>query len=141
VSLLVDSIRTSCGVHLEFSRIHSCCHLKRGPDGVHQDPWLSVTSSTKTTNELKTELDYFMLWATSALPVLAKPKDIVKNGRSIQINCLIPIRTITQELTWQTAMDIHYQNLWGCSRAYRMPDPQLRGLCLSFSHAHAQVSR
>jgi hypothetical protein len=31
---------------------------------------------------------------------------IVKNGRSIQINCLIPIRTITQELTWQTAMDI-----------------------------------
>jgi hypothetical protein len=31
---------------------------------------------------------------------------IVKNGRSIQINCLIHIRSITQELTRQTAMDI-----------------------------------
>ena len=37
VSLLVDSIRTSCGVHLEFSRIHSCCHLERGPDGLQVD--------------------------------------------------------------------------------------------------------
>jgi hypothetical protein len=31
---------------------------------------------------------------------------IAKNGRSIQINCLIPIRTITQDLTQQTAVDI-----------------------------------
>jgi hypothetical protein len=36
---------------------------------------------------------------------------IAKNGRSIQINCLIPIRTITQELTWQTAVDITLTHL------------------------------
>jgi hypothetical protein len=37
VSLLVDSIWTSCGVHMELSGIHSCRHLERGPDGLQVD--------------------------------------------------------------------------------------------------------
>src|ERR1700676_2640028 len=73
VSLFVDSIRTPSGVYLESSRIleqHTIAPFKRGPgglqvdsrwtpgrlqiqyqeftwtpDGVHQDPWLSVTTS------------------------------------------------------------------------------------------------
>jgi len=66
VSLLVDSIRTPSGVYLEYTWSLAgflgntqLLHLKRGPgglqilyqeftwtpDGVHQDPWLSVTTS------------------------------------------------------------------------------------------------
>ena len=68
VSLLVDSIRTPSGIYLESPRIlgnTQLLHHKRDPggllqilhqeftwtpDGVHQDPWLSVTTSTQDNN-------------------------------------------------------------------------------------------
>jgi hypothetical protein len=75
---------------------------------------ITCNCRTKTKNEFKTELDYFVKqYALGHFrpPCSGQTKGycqqnnlimimlIVKNSRSIQINCLIPIRTITQELT------------------------------------------
>jgi hypothetical protein len=104
----------------------------KNPCGITCNCW----TKTKTKIELKTELDYFVkqyalghfsppcssqtkgyCWQNNLIMIML----IVKNGRSIQINCLILIRTITQELTWQTAMDItstHMYWLCHCHKCY-----------------------
>ena len=77
-----------------------------------------ITCNCWTKNELKTELDYFVkqyalghfnspcsgqttgyCWQNNLIMIIL----IVKNGRSIQINCLMHIRTIT---------DLHGRLLW-----------------------------